>query len=309
MYRTSARRDPAIVREQESVSILSAVSLFPETEPFFSVSVKGSTVARRSCQPAIGAMPTMASGRMRENRASKTEVRELRVPDPLEQRKAIWNNSTASGSRFPDRPMMRQLSAYDSLKRADVNLRSEVVDSVDKTQYYPHTSKLHLNERTLDLRRLQHPHRISRVEFPNHPNLMSKPRWDPSTGHGGDQYGADKLRDLSIERETAWAMEYSRQHPPKRRHETLLQREEIFMAEKREAIREARMGAFSARASTAPASMTGTSSGSQSARQLAHLTSLGHTVHQGFGVLELPPLPADQRVPCKKVTTWSLGGF
>ena len=221
------------------------------------------------------------------NRTTKVEMKELRIPDLLGQRKAGWNN-TSSGSRFPDRPMMRQLSAYDSIKRADLNFRAEEIDSKATALYAPRPSKLQTNATALSVPCLEHVHPISRTEFPNHSSLASKPRWDPATGHGGDQYGAEKLRERSIEHETLWALDYAKKHPPKHRTETLIQREERFMAEKRDAIRAARAAPASARASTAPATV-------------AQLMGRGSVSARG----EL----RGQQVPSKKVTTWSLGGI
>jgi len=167
------------------------------------------------------------------NLASKKEVKVLSVPDLLGERPAGWNASTLSGSRFPDRPMMRQLSVYDSHKRADYNHRAEQLDSDATTLYIPRPSKMQTNERALDVPRLQQPHPISRCEFPVHSNLEGKPRWDPSTGAGGDVVGAEKANRKVLERERVEALEYSKRHPPKHREETLIQREERFMRERR----------------------------------------------------------------------------
>mmetsp|Transcript_47307 Transcript_47307/g.94324 ORF Transcript_47307/g.94324 Transcript_47307/m.94324 type:complete len:266 (-) Transcript_47307:322-1119(-) len=233
--------------------------------------------------------------------AAKKEVKVMRVPDLLGDRPAGWNASTMSDnmSRFPDRAMMRQLSKYDSHKRADYNFRAEQLDDRATTTYIPRPSKLQTNERAFDVPRLQQPHHISRCEFPVHSALEGKPRWDPATGHGGDPHGVQKAQLKVLERERVEALEYSKRHPPKERNETLTQREARFMREQREqkkALRET---------STAPPSapLTGTWSGGN--------TGLGYSFAAGTA----PPLNAGDsdllahQVPVRKQTTWSLGGF
>ena len=53
--------------------------------------------------------------------AAHKAVQEAKRPNILGTATAQWNASTDSGVRFPDRPMMRTLSKYDSHKRADNN--------------------------------------------------------------------------------------------------------------------------------------------------------------------------------------------
>merc|ERR1719217_1345400 len=108
---------------------------------------------------------------------------------------------------------MRQLIAYDSHKRADFTYRAEELDSVATAKYVPRTSKFQTNERVLEVPKLEAPFGISRCEFPVHSALADKPRWDPSTGAGGDPYGVEKAMRERLERERVEALEYSRRHP------------------------------------------------------------------------------------------------
>jgi len=237
------------------------------------------------------------------NLASKKEVKVMRVPDLLGERPAGWNASTLSGSRFPDRPMMRVLSEYDAHKRADYNFRAEQLDHIATTRYIPRPSKMQTNERALDVPRLQQPHPISRLEFPVHVALEDKPRWDGSTGHAGDAYHAEKERDIVFQRECAEVMEYSKRHPPKAREESLMQREERFMREKREAKAHARASAIAPGMATA---MFSTSGGMTTMGKYGNTT--GAPAPSKYGAEEAEDIRAHM-VPVKNTTSWSLGGF
>ena len=99
-----------------------------------------------------------------QNLASKKEVKTIRVADLLGQRPAGWNASTLSGSRFPDRPMMRTLSEYDAHKRADYNFRAEQLDCTATTRYIPRMSPI-MRPPTMSVaspRKISHPRRRSR---------------------------------------------------------------------------------------------------------------------------------------------------
>lgn len=231
----------------------------------------------------------------------------MRVPDLLGDRPAGWNASTVSVNmcRFPDRAMMRQLSKYDSHKRADYNFRAEELDHTATITYIPRTSKLEHNERAFDVPRLQEPHHISRIEFPVHSALEGKPRWDPATGHGGDPYGVELAQRRVLERERVEALEYSKRHPPKARNETLIEREARFMRERREEKKAARSSS-----TTPPAHFTGMW-GTGSTAMSGETQPLGYSFAAGTA----PPLEALEadilahQVPVRKQTTWSLGSF
>lgn len=245
------------------------------------------------------------------NLASKREVKVMRVPDLLGERPAGWNNSTVSEnmSRFPDRPMMRQLAKYDSHKRADFNFRAETLDATNTTMYIPRPSKVQTNERSLDMPRLQQPHHISRCEFPVHPALEGKPRWDPATGHGGDPFGVEKAMRHRLERERVEAMEYSRRHPPKHRNETLIQREARFMEEQRQKKRLARQSVTAPAGTGWASGNTGTFGGDTAmAGFMSGYMSKAEAAATGVYGAEGPDILASQ-VPVRKRTTWSLGGF
>ena len=262
------------------------------------------------------------------NLMAKKEVLAAKVPDPLGLRAAGWNNSTKSENmmKFPDRQMMRQLAAYDSHKRADFNYRAEELDSVATAKYVPRASKFQVNERGLDVPKLQEPFGISRCEFPTHSALADKPRWDPSTGAGGDPYGVEKAIRERLEHERVENLEYSRRHPPKQPTETLVQREERFLREQRAA--KAAMRA--AKAEFGSSSTAGSSSGLMAGGVTANTAALlGGSAMSGaaggsygrsagafgatkFGIgsaSRFSPVDPSQMVPVKKTTSWSLGGF
>ena len=188
-------------------------------------------------------------------------------------------------------------SQYDSHKRADFNFRSETLDSVTTTTYIPRPNKMQTNEHALDVPRLPRPHAISRCEFPVHPALDSKPRWDPSTGDGGDPYGAEKANRAVLEKERIEALAHSKRHPPKNHRESLIQREERFLQEKREAKLASRSKSIAAVEMFRFGSTLGSGGN-------AHPATLrfGETISEDNAHMLY-------QVPVKQVTTWNLGGF
>lgn len=244
-----------------------------------------------------------------------------KIPDRLNAKKAGWNISTISDNmyRFPDRPDMRTLSKYDSHKRADYNYRAETLDSTATAMYIPRPNKFQANERSLDIPRLDEPHHISRCEFPVHPALEGKPRWDPATGHGGDPYGVEKAQRKVLERERVEALEYSQKHPPKNRTESLVQREERFMREQRE--RKAQLKAQAQLPGGGTLGATGyaaaLSSSFSDTFRARDTSPPGDATRMSYGAGTLPTFGPSghtgiepyMRVPALKQTTWSLGGF
>ena len=254
----------------------------------------------------------------KHNLASKKEVQAAKVPDMLGIKKAGWNNSTVSENmyRFPDRPDMRTLAAYDSHKRADYNYRAETLDCTATERYIPRPNKFQVNERALDQPRLSDPFNISRTEFVTHPALEDKPRWDPATGHGGDPYGVEKAQRKVLERERVEALEYSRKHPPKNRTENLMQREERFMREMRErkaALKAAQQlpGGASANAQSFASMFAQHSSGTMEFRNSGGVLADPTQTFGGrtLGYANSSGVEPAKKVPVLKQTTWSLGGF
>lgn len=237
--------------------------------------------------------------------AAKRGVLEAKRPDVIGVGKPSWNGSTVSENmaRFPDRAMMRQLAVYDSIKRADYNYRAETLDWRDKRVYEPVPNKFQVNRRNLGRAppMLDAPPALSRTEFPAHPSLATKPRWDPATGHAGDPYRAEKEKNARIEAESIADRDYSRRHPPKLQQPTLKQREEIFLAEQRKAKELARAERERAAAMGMP---LGTST-------WAGYNTLGSSVYPAPAVTAADRVAMDvtQQVPARKTTTWSLGGF
>ena len=135
------------------------------------------------------------------NLAAKKEVKAAKRPDLLLAGRPGWNQSTLSENmkRFPDRPLCRQNFKYDAPKRADYNFRAEVLEHADRAMYMPRESKFEYSERRVTAPGLQlaNPPPLSRVEFPNHPELAratasgEKKRWDGATGAGGDPVQKD----------------------------------------------------------------------------------------------------------------------
>ena len=227
------------------------------------------------------------------NLAAKKEVKAAKRPDLLLAGRPGWNQSTLSENmkRFPDRPLCRQNFKYDAPKRADYNFRAEVLEHADRAMYMPRESKFEYSERRVTAPGLQlaNPPPLSRVEFPNHPELAratasgEKKRWDGATGAGGDPYAAQCAHEARGQKMLEAALANGKKHPPRRR-ETLYERETRHQAELRERKATRR-----------------------------RLESMGITPApwQEAG----PPLSAEdqlelsRQVPARKTTTWSLGSF
>ena len=101
----------------------------------------------------------------------------------LQRAGSTWNPSVMCvggvGHKFPDRPMMRTLAAYDSHKRADYNFRAEVIERrplchAPKPSQWGHAE---------DDENLRAPPKCSRSEFAVHPSLSRKTPWDSSTSN------------------------------------------------------------------------------------------------------------------------------
>ena len=149
-----------------------------------------------------------------------------------------WNASTLIDGTVEAKVLVRQLAAYDSIKRADVNFRAETLHRLE-ADYVPKNSKLTYNERHLcaDARQrlASAPPTTSRTEFPVHPSLDAKPRWDPSTGDGGDPYRAAQLRAQQREEAHRAALGQSRRRPARKGRVGLVEREAAFLEEQRAA--------------------------------------------------------------------------
>lgn len=219
--------------------------------------------------------------------AAKREVKTANKPDLCGVGTPGWNGSTVPegkhAMRFPDRAMMRQLSEFDAHKRADYNFRAEQLEVQDQRSYIPHQSKFQYNQRHLlpkGTARLDAPPPLARTEFIVHPQLGLKVRWDGSTGSAGDPHAYAKERLAHEKAGLNAALENTRLHQPKQRV-GLMQREQFFQEQLRQQKLERRA-----------------------------LESAG-----GIWSPPEPPLHAadtlelSKQVPCRKVTTWSVGGF
>mmetsp|Transcript_36727 Transcript_36727/g.91445 ORF Transcript_36727/g.91445 Transcript_36727/m.91445 type:complete len:279 (+) Transcript_36727:97-933(+) len=246
--------------------------------------------------------------------AAKKEVVQAKRPDIIGVSKPTWNASTQSEGmrRFPDRPMMRQLSQFDSIKRADYNFRAETLDWRDKRLYEPKPNKFQVNRRTLGrgAPMLDAPPALSRTEFAVHPAIASKPQWDSTvgwskTGDEGDYLRVNRERNKRIEEETQAHKEWSRRHPAKKHHESLIERELRSQQEKRAAKALARADAETAKLMGLPPG-----SAFRSGTWAAHNT-LAASSREAPALSEADKRALDvtQQVPVRQMTTWSLGGF
>ena len=236
-------------------------------------------------------------------------MQNAKVPDLIGIKKNGWNNSTLSENmsgkhNFPDRPMMRQLSAYDSHKRADYNYRAEQLDSKATAKYIPRPSKFEHNERALDVDKQSRPFGISRCEFPVHAALEGKPRWDPATGAGGDPYGVEKAQKIVLERERVEALAYSRSYKFKKPTQTLVERETAFIEQQRAAKAAMRASAAAPGGLGASGMASGMGASIGAASWMA-----GNTLGGGSYLDSSAVIHPSQQVPVRKTTTWSLGGF
>ena len=153
---------------------------------------------------------------------AKREVKEACKLDLLGVSRSGWDHSVAceNMSRFPDRPMLRQLAKvrvawgvlgaadpyqrvrvcaqFDSLKRADHNFRAEQLDWQDKRVYVPATSKFEFNERhDGGTSRLSVPPALSRTEHPTHSALIAKVPSPALTLHVPRRPGGGRWRWLA----------------------------------------------------------------------------------------------------------------
>jgi hypothetical protein len=201
--------------------------------------------------------------------------------------RAGWNQSVVPDNfkTFPERPLMRTLSKFDSHKRADYNFRAEVLDSTDRKMYVPAgDSKFEYSERHILSADQQAaaPPSLARTEHCVHPDLAGMPRWDASTGDAGDPYAARKARERQAQTELDAAIRNSQRRAPTRRL-GLLAEYQVQLEQQRAAKLERRKleaaGIAWTRASwTAPIS-------------------------------EVDALEMSRSVPARKVTTWSLGSI
>ena len=235
--------------------------------------------------------------------AAHTAVVEAKRPNVLGTAPPQWNASTTTGVRFPDRPMMRTLANYDSHKRADFNYRRETLDWRETKMYLPKPNKFEVNERNFGAGvSTDQPHLIARLEFPVHPALDGKPRWDSATGHGGDPVAVERASRKRLEEQYHANLAYSRAHPPKNRTESLLQREGRFQAEQRAA--KARMRAEAQSRGFLPAA-DGTFAGGDSLAA----TLPWRMASAPLALSDRNALDVTKQVPMRRTTTWSLGSF
>mmetsp|Transcript_24050 Transcript_24050/g.71518 ORF Transcript_24050/g.71518 Transcript_24050/m.71518 type:complete len:249 (-) Transcript_24050:245-991(-) len=212
---------------------------------------------------------------------AKAEVKASKRPDLLGFSKPSWNSSTLPENfvPFPERPMMHQLSKYHSLKRFDYDHRAEVLEASDgnsDSQYIGRGSKLQYTER--HIARSAPALSISR-SAPLHPALRDKARWNVTTG--GEPHEAAKAHRLRAEMQLRSAARNSRRHgvPPGR--VGAMERSVALIDQERARKKATRLFGNTARPDSRPPL-------SESDK------------------LELSP---SRQVPCKAVTTWSLGGF
>jgi len=217
---------------------------------------------------------------------AKLDVKAAKRPDLLGISQPGWNQSVVpegkDATKFPNKPLMRQLAQYDAHKRADYNFRAEQLENADRRQYIPTTNKFQYNERHLEsgTGQLSAPPALTRTEFSINPMLGLKVRWDGSTGTDKDYYTQQREYRQQEQVTLDAALSNSARHQP-RAHTSVIEREKAHQ----EAIR------------------------AQKAAKRA-------TEAQGLTwVPAQPPLSAidalemSRQVPCRKVTTWSLGSL
>lgn len=169
--------------------------------------------------------------------------------------------------------------------------------------YEPVPNKFQVNKRNLGkaFPMLDAPPALSRTEYPTHPTLATKPRWDPATSHTGDPYRAEKEKNKRFEAEVLADVAYSKRHPPKQQHPSLKQREEIFLTEQRAAKSKARI-------EREMAALVGITPGSTSS---SAQDSLGGSIFPAhtLTVADRMALNVTNQVPACRMTSWSLGSF
>lgn len=246
--------------------------------------------------------------------ASKKAVKAAKQPDPIGVNHPVWNTSTLSENmiKFPDRPMQRQLSAYDAHKRADYNFRKEHLEWKDGAIYVPRANKFCVNERSLKgyQPQLSAPPPTMRSEFPTHPALESYEKWDhatgPHDGKGGDHWAETRRRSSELQQLTQAALQNSQRRKPAADQPSLIEREQRFLDAQRAAKMEQRRAASAMMGTFIRTPVT--LSTLRATGALAETKKLAETK-------ALAPLSAAdeyemrQQVPCRNTTTWSLGGF
>jgi len=119
-------------------------------------------------------------------RAAKKFVLQSKKQDVLGVNKCGWDISNATGVKFPDKPMQRAISAYDSIKRADYNHRAEQLAWKETLRYLPKTNKFHVNQREVLSKGIADSAPTNKVpmqsntEFPIHSDLQDKYGWQIS---------------------------------------------------------------------------------------------------------------------------------
>jgi len=219
--------------------------------------------------------------------AARMRVKSAKVQDRLNAARPDWNQSVVPDhfKVFPERPLMRTLSKFDSHKRADYNFRAEVLDNTERRMYVPAGgSKFQYSERHILSadQRAAAPPRLVRTEYGVHPDIVGKARWDPSSGVVGDQYAARKARERQAQSELDDAIRNSQRRAPTRRvgilaeYQAQLEQQRATKLERRK------------------------------------LEAAGHTVSWTRACWTAPISEADalemsRSVPARKITTWSLG--
>lgn len=219
-------------------------------------------------------------------RAARRMVLDAKKMDILGLHRPGFNMSTKTGERFPDRPMMRTLAAYDAPKRADFNHRAEWLDTQSTEMYIGRANKLQVSEREFlsEAQRahpnLLRPHKQRTGEEAVHPSLEGKLGWNGSTVALTHKQSA-QLASAELGRARA-----SRSAGRHRRGESLRQREARFGEEQREHKR----AAAKARPATAPLPLNESKAGAYH-----------------YNLTKEDFLQMTRQVPAKRVTAWSLG--
>lgn len=217
---------------------------------------------------------------------AKLDVKAAKKPDLLGVSTPGWNQSVVpegkDATKFPNKPMMRQLSQYDSHKRADYNFRAEQLDNADRRQYIPATSKFQYNERHLQsgAGHLTAPPALTRTEFSINPQLGLKVRWDGSAGTDKDYYTQQREYRQQEQVTLDAALTNSRRHQP-RSHMSVIEREKAHQEEIR---------------------------AQKAAKRAVEAAGLPWAPPQP-PLSEADALEMSRQVPCKKVTTWNLGSL
>ncbi|KAG8459773.1 hypothetical protein KFE25_014336 [Diacronema lutheri] len=217
-------------------------------------------------------------------RAARREVLDAKKMDILGLGRPGWHSSSSTGSRFPDRPFQRTLSAYDAPKRADFNHRAEWLDTTSREAYVGRTGKLQVSEREfLSEAHRAHPNLVRPpkqrpAEEAVHPRLEGKTRWNGST----EALSAKQLEQLAQSELTQARAARSASAGGAR--ESLQAREARFLEERR-----------------------------AEKRATVQLRAAGLTLQkadaQWYNVTKDDLFEMSMQVPAKRITTWSLGSI